>query len=160
MTVPLGALLHGEPQALIELEPPGGPAPRPRALARTPRGGFRPVVAEEPTVVRFVSRGTDDADFFDPAVDRLFGNDLEDGLGQAVTVDEGQHGLLHRVGSWVLPGSPPRRRDDRLGDLHRGPPFPAYAESRRSSDGCRANGFVYRATEPLSIDNPVRRGYR
>ena len=38
---------------------------------------------------------------------RLLGDDLEDRLGQAVAVDQGEHRLLHRVEGRILPGPRP-----------------------------------------------------
>ena len=68
-----------------------------------------------------VARRGDDADLLDPAFEGLLGDDLEDGLGQAVAIDQGQHGLLHGVGRRILPGPAAGRRDHRLGNLHAAP---------------------------------------
>ena len=66
----------------------------------------------------FVTRCGDDADLFDPALERFLGDDLEHGLGEPVAVDERQHGFLHGVGRGILPRTSAGRRDHRLRNLH------------------------------------------
>ena len=117
VAVALGLGLDGESEPLLEVdEPPGlllGPVD---PLERRPQVGR--VVAEMIAIDGLVAGRADDADLLDPALERLLGDDLEDRLGQAVAIDERQHGLLHRVRGRILPRPAARRRDDRLGNLH------------------------------------------
>ncbi len=62
----------------------------------------------------------DDAEFLDPAVDRLLPDDLDDRLGQTVPVDEGKHFLLHRAGRWILPSAAAGGGDNGLSNLSHG----------------------------------------
>src|SRR4029079_4663668 len=80
MAVSLGLGLHGEPEPLLQVVEPAclflGPLEsserRPQVLR---------VIAEMTPVDRLVPRGADDADLLDSALNRLFGDDLEDRLG-------------------------------------------------------------------------------
>ena len=118
VTVALGLGLDGELQPLLEVdEPPRlflGPVEP--LVRRAEVGG---IVAKVLAIDGLVARGADDADLLDPALDGLLGDDLEDGLGQPVAIDQRQHGLLHGVGRRVLPRPAAGRRDHRLGNLHR-----------------------------------------
>ena len=151
VAVPVGLGLDGEPQPALELDQPPGlllgpvdpPEGRPEVLG---------IVAEMPAIIGLVPRCADDADLLDPALHRLFGDDLEDRLGQAVAVDQRQHGLLHRVGGRILPRSPPRRRDDRLGDLHA---CAAPRDPRALARDLAAPAQTQPTTPTAPRDNPV-----
>ena len=64
-----------------------------------------------------LARLGDDADLLDAGVDRLFADDLDDGLGQPVAIDQRKHFLLHRGGGGVLPRPATRRGDDRFANF-------------------------------------------
>ena len=152
VAVALGLGLDREPQALLQVdEPPGlllGPVD---ALEGRPQ--VRGIVAEMIAIDGLVARRADDADLLDPALERLLGDDLEHGLGQAVAVDERQHRLLHRVGRRILPRPPARRRDDRLGDLHVASPLLLIrdADARARRAGLRRPGFRHYGSGHASL---------
>src|SRR5206468_1559373 len=85
-----------------------------------PAEGAGLVVAHPAKVVAvellLAGRG-DDADLLDPGVNRLFADDLDDRLGQAVAVNQGEHFLLYRGRGRVLAGALAGGGDDGLADL-------------------------------------------
>ncbi len=85
----------------------------------------------------FVAGCADDADFFDSALKRLFGNDLKDRLCKAIAIDDRKHRLLHRVRCRVLSRPPPRRGNHRSGNLHVASPLlPRYQVRQKLGNRC------------------------
>jgi hypothetical protein len=66
-----------------------------------------------------IARRSHHADFFDSALERFFGDDLEDRLGKPIAVNQGKHGLLDRIRGRILPSAAAGCRDHGLGDFHR-----------------------------------------
>ena len=74
--------------------------------------GVLPNAAEE-----FRDRLVDHGLLFLTGVDGLFADDLDDGLGQAVAIDQREHFLLDGGGSWILSRAAPGGGDDGFADL-------------------------------------------
>ena len=87
VTVALGLGLDGELQPLLEFDNAAclflGPVEP--LVGRAQVGG---VVAKVGAINGFVTRCADDADFLDAAFKGFLGDDLEDGLGQSVAIDQ------------------------------------------------------------------------
>ncbi len=77
----------------------------------------------------FVPGCGDDPDLLDAALERFLGNDLEDGFGQTVAVDQRQHRFLHGVRRRILSRPTACRRDHRLCYLQRPSPSIAWARA-------------------------------
>jgi hypothetical protein len=77
-------------------------------------------LAEILAVLSLFPRRRDDADFLNPRVDGFLGDDLDDRLGQAVPVHEGEEFFLDGAGGRVLAGPAARGRDDGFGHLSHG----------------------------------------
>ena len=113
--------LHGEFQAVLKFFNACGLIHGPGFVGEAFAEHFR-VGLELAAVNGFVAGGRDNADLFNAGVHRLFGDDLQHGLGHAVAVHQRYHGFLHGIGRRILPGAPACRRYHRPSYVHP-PPF-------------------------------------
>jgi hypothetical protein len=68
------------------------------------------------TINFLITRRSDNTDLFNPTFKRFFRNNLQNGLGETISIYQGQHGFLYRVRSGILPQPTPSRCDDCFGD--------------------------------------------
>ena len=66
----------------------------------------------------FVAGGDHDADFLDAGIHGFFDDDLEDGFGEAVGIDEWEEFFLNDGGGGVLAGAAAGGGDDGFADFH------------------------------------------